>query len=202
MVLAWKSWKVWAGTPDPVGPVCLDPPPPPPRFAPPPDTRPGLAPPSLQKEEEEAVELLVEEPTLSIGMTVFYYRQGLKIMLWQWMERLWWRCGAGVRTLKLVSLYLPQVEHRCRHVHNIMGLKIQVINNNIRNVWCYTSDVCWFYDFTFCIILCFWWRWIGLFERKLCLQLKLDYQRNSWFLPWQDSRCPITYPVNFKTHWI
>ena len=133
MVLAWKSWKVWAGTPDPVGPVCLDPPPPPPRFAPPPDTRPGLAPPSLQKEEEEAVELLVEEPTLSIGMTVFYYRQGLKIMLWQWMERLWWRCGAGVRTLKLVSLYLPQVEHRCRHVHNIMGLKIQVINNDIRN---------------------------------------------------------------------
>ena len=72
-----------------MGPVCLDPPPPPPRFAPPPDTRPGLAPPSLQKEEEEAVELLVEEPTLSIGMTVFYYRQGLKIMLWQWMERLW-----------------------------------------------------------------------------------------------------------------
>ena len=71
-----------------MGPVCLDPPPPPPRFAPPPDTRPGLAPPSLQK-EEEAVELLVEEPALSTGMAVFNYRQGLKIMLWQRMERLW-----------------------------------------------------------------------------------------------------------------
>ena len=134
MVLAWKSWKVWAGTPEPVGPVCLDPPPPPPRFAPPPDTRPGLAPPSLQKEEEEeAEELLVEEPpALSTGMTVFYYRQqGLKTMLTrQRQERLWWRCGAGVRTLKLVSLYLPQVQHRCRHVHNIMGLKIGVIHHS------------------------------------------------------------------------
>ena len=36
--------------------------------------------------------------------------------------------------LKLVSLYLPQVEHRCRHVHNNMGFKIQVIYNDIKNV--------------------------------------------------------------------
>lgn len=69
MVLAWKSWKVWAGTPDPVGPVCLEPTPPP-RFAPPPATRPGLAPPSLQKEEEEL--LVVEEPALSTGMATFF----------------------------------------------------------------------------------------------------------------------------------
>ena len=127
MVLAWKSWKVWAGTLEPVGPVCLDPPPPPPPplFAPPPATRPGRAPPSLQK-EEEPVEL-VEEPALSTGMAAFYYRQKEKTMLSLRSNlRFWWRCtGSGVRTLKLVSHYLPQVPHRCRLVHNI-GFKTLV----------------------------------------------------------------------------
>ena len=60
-----------------VGPVCLEAPPPPPLFAPPPATRPGLAPPSLQNEEElvevegniskELVEV-EEPPALSTGM--------------------------------------------------------------------------------------------------------------------------------------
>ena len=49
-----------------VGPVCLEAPPPPPLFAPPPATRPGLAPPSLQN-EEELVEV-EEPPALSTGM--------------------------------------------------------------------------------------------------------------------------------------